>query len=47
MPATSFMRIVADVPGAEDSEPHPQHRIHPYLLRHLAVERPDQVWCPT
>lgn len=27
------------------SEPHPQHRIHPYLLRHLAIERPDQVWC--
>jgi len=27
------------------SEPHPQHRIYPYLLRHLAIERPDQVWC--
>ena len=26
------------------SEPHPQHRIYPYLLRHLAIERPDQVW---
>nr|WP_248306178.1 IS3 family transposase [Devosia oryzisoli] len=26
-------------------EPHPQHRIYPYLLRHLAIERPDQVWC--
>ncbi len=23
----------------------PQHRIYPYLLRHLAIERPDQVWC--
>ncbi len=22
-----------------------QHRIYPYLLRHLAIERPDQVWC--
>nr|WP_257154230.1 MULTISPECIES: IS3 family transposase [Paracoccus] len=27
------------------SEPHPQHRIYPYLLRNLAIERPDQVWC--
>lgn len=27
------------------SEPLPQHRIYPYLLRHLAIERPDQVWC--
>ncbi|WP_370671626.1 IS3 family transposase [Nitratireductor aquibiodomus] len=26
------------------SEPHPRHRIYPYLLRHLAIERPDQVW---
>jgi transposase InsO family protein len=27
------------------SEPHPQHRIWPYLLRHLTVDRPNQVWC--
>jgi putative transposase len=27
------------------SVPHPQHRIYPYLLRRLAIERPDQVWC--
>jgi len=27
------------------SDPHPQHRIYPYLLRHLAIERPNQVWC--
>ena len=27
------------------SEPHPQHRIYPYLLRHLAIGRPNQVWC--
>jgi putative transposase len=25
--------------------PHPEHRIYPYLLRDLAVERPNQVWC--
>lgn len=24
---------------------HPQHRIWPYLLRDVVVDRPDQVWC--
>ncbi|MFG1250191.1 IS3 family transposase [Xanthobacter flavus] len=24
---------------------HPQHRVFPYLLRTLAIDRPDQVWC--
>ena len=27
------------------SEPHPQHRIWPYLLRHLTIDRPNQVCC--
>ena len=27
------------------SEPHPQHKTYPYLLRHLTIERPNQVWC--
>ena len=25
--------------------PQPGHRIWPYLLRDLAIDRPDQVWC--
>ena len=25
--------------------PHPEHRIFPYLLRNLVVDRPNQVWC--
>ena len=25
--------------------PHPKHRIYPYLLRGLVVDRPNQVWC--
>jgi len=25
--------------------PHPEHWIYPYLLRHLVVDRPSQVWC--
>ena len=27
------------------SDPHPQHRVYPYLLRKLTVERPSHVWC--
>lgn len=26
------------------SRPHPEHAVYPYLLRHLAIERPNQVW---
>ena len=26
------------------SKPHPQHRIYPYLLRDLVIDRPNQVW---
>ena len=25
--------------------PHPEHKIHPYLLRDLVIDRPNQVWC--
>jgi putative transposase len=25
--------------------PHPEHRIYPYLLRNMVVDRPNQVWC--
>ncbi len=24
---------------------NPAHRVYPYLLRDLAIDRPDQVWC--
>ena len=27
------------------SAPHPEHRVHPCLLRDLAIVRPNQVWC--
>src|SRR5665647_1742955 len=27
------------------SEPHLRHKIYPYLLRHVTVERPNHVWC--
>jgi putative transposase len=27
------------------SRPHPAHKVYPYLLRGLVIERPNQVWC--
>src|SRR5260370_11602001 len=27
------------------SEPHPQHKVYAYLLRHLTIDQPNQVWC--
>jgi putative transposase len=27
------------------SDPHPEHRIYPYLLRNMRINRPNQVWC--
>ncbi len=39
------MGLQAVVPGPHTSRPHPAHRRYPYLLRNLAVVRPNQVWC--
>ena len=39
------MGISAVYPKPRLSKPHPEHRIYPYLLRDLPVDRPDQVWC--
>jgi len=27
------------------SQPHPQHKVYPYLLRDLTIDRPNHVWC--
>jgi len=27
------------------SKPHPEHRVYPYLLRNLVIDRSNQVWC--
>ena len=31
--------------GPGTSQPHPAHRIYPYLLRDLPITRPNHVWC--
>jgi len=35
----------ADLSASEDSEPHPRHKVYPYLLRHLTIDQPNHVWC--
>jgi len=38
------MGLEAIYPRPRTSVPCPEHRIYPYLLRNLAIERPDHVW---
>ena len=40
-----IMGLQAIYKGPNTSKKHPQHRIYPYLLRKLAITRPNQVWC--
>jgi len=40
-----LMGLEAIYQAPKTSMPHPAHRIYPYLLRGLTVERADQVWC--
>ena len=39
-----LMGIEAIYPKPRTSRPHPQHRVYPYLLRDLTIDRPNQVW---
>ncbi len=39
-----LMGIQAIHPGPRTSQPHPQHKIYPYLLRTLNIDRANQVW---
>ena len=34
-----------DLPEADTSRKHPDHKVYPYLLRDLFIDRPNQVWC--
>ena len=38
------MGLQAITPGPHTSKPHPQHKVYPYLLRDVEIERVDQVW---
>ena len=39
-----LMGIEAVFPKPRTSQPHPQHKIYPYLLRGLSINRTNQVW---
>lgn len=39
------MGIEGMAPGPSTSRRHPRHKVYPYLLRDVLVERPNQVWC--
>ena len=39
------MGLESVAPKPNTSRPAPQHKIYPYLLRGLQIDRPDQVWC--
>ena len=40
-----LMRLVPIYQTPNTSKKHPQHKIYPYLLRGLTIDRPNQVWC--
>lgn len=40
-----LMGLEAIYRAPKTSTPHPAHRIYPYLLRNVVVDRADQVWC--
>jgi putative transposase len=39
-----LMGLEAIYPKPKTSRPHPEHKVYPYLLRGLKIDRPNQVW---
>ena len=39
-----LMGIEAVYPKPRTSRPHPLHKVYPYLLKGLTINRPNQVW---
>jgi putative transposase len=40
-----LMGLEAIYQAPRTSMPHPAHRVYPYLLRGMVIDRPNQVWC--
>ena len=40
-----LMGLEAIYQAPRTSDPHPSHRVYPYLLKEMVINRPDQVWC--
>ena len=39
-----LMGIEAIYPKPKTSRPYPQHKVYPYLLKNMIIDRPNQVW---
>jgi putative transposase len=39
-----LMGLEAIYPKRGTSRPHPEHKVYPYLLRNMKIDRPNQVW---
>jgi putative transposase len=39
------MGLMAIYQRPKTSIPHPQHKVYPYLLRGINIEKPNHVWC--
>ena len=40
-----LMGLEGIAPGPSTTKRHPSHKVYPYLLRDIVVDRPNQVWC--
>lgn len=40
-----LMRLVPIYQEPNTSRKHPEHKVYPYLLRGMVIDRPNQVWC--
>ena len=38
------MGLAGIAPGPHTSKPHPEHKLYPYLLRGVTVNKPNHVW---
>jgi putative transposase len=39
------MGLMAIYQKPHTSQPHPEHKVYPYLLRNLEITAPNEVWC--
>jgi len=39
-----LMGLYAIYPKPRTSRPFPEHKVYPYLLKGMTIDRPDQVW---
>lgn len=40
-----LMGLQAIYQAPKTSLPHPEHKVYPYLLKDLTINRPNQAWC--